>query len=50
MRKRKKHTDKDERPVVVEVWVCKKRCKEVLREGPGKSDIRVMAVVCCIHG
>ena len=45
----RRHTENDECPVGVEVWVFKERCKELVYKGPSKSDVGVMTVVCCVQ-
>ena len=47
MMRKKEHTEKNERPVGVEVWVRKERWKESVYEGASKSDVGVVTVVCC---
>jgi hypothetical protein len=46
----KKHTEEDESPCTIKVWICKERCKEAIRKLPGNSDTGVMTVVCCMDG
>jgi len=43
-------SEKNERPVTVEVWVFEERCKESVYKGTRKSDIGVMTVVCHVRG
>jgi len=44
-----RHTEKDECPFAVEIWVFQERCKEVPRKFRSKSDIGVMTVVCYVE-
>ena len=43
--KKKRHTEKNECPVGVELWVCKERWKESVNKGSSKSDVGVMTVI-----
>jgi hypothetical protein len=46
---RKKHTEKDECPVVVELWVCKERWKESVNEGSSKSDVGIVTIIRYVY-
>ena len=46
----KRHTEEDESPCAIKVWVCKERCKEAICKLPSNSDAGIMTVVCCMDG